>query len=228
MLKNKLKSKYVIGIDEVGRGALAGPVAVTALASPRVSNIKNKVSGILLKDSKKLSSKNREIWFEHIKENQKFFYTTALISPKVIDRINISQAANLAAARALKKLITNYQLPITKIKIYLDGGLYIKNQMLNTRYLILNTKTVIKGDEKINVIKLASIIAKVSRDRLMKKISWKYPMYGLEKHKGYGTKQHILNIKRCGPSRIHRLTFLKKIRYYRNRTTRMNTRSFHH
>ncbi len=241
MKKFKYKSNFIIGIDEVGRGALAGPVVVAAFllksnipaclagrknlacanlpnGKAKVSmirqiskmNIKNQNFKIPLRDSKKLTPRQREIWFEYIIKNQKFFYTTALISPSVIDRINISQAANLAAIRALKKLITDKILPITKIKIYLDGGLYLKKQKFDTRYLMLNAKTVIKGDEKIQAITLASIVAKVTRDRLMKKLHHKYPVYGFDQHKGYGTRQHFAAIKKYGLAKVHRLTFCKK------------------
>jgi len=199
------KSKYIIGIDEVGRGALAGPVVVAALAAP--VNLKFKISNLKLKlkDSKRLSPKQREIWFERIKKHS-MFYAIANVSPKIIDKINISKAANLAATSALKALIKNYKLRIKNCRVYLDGGLF-----LNSKFCILNSTTVVKGDEKISAISLASIVAKVSRDRQMVKLHKKYPKYGFDKHKGYGTKRHFKAIKKHGWSKIHRLTFLRKI-----------------
>ena len=127
----------------------------------------------------------------------------ASVSPKIIDKINISKAANLAAGKAFSLLIKNSGLRIKNCEVFLDGGLYIQN---------LKFKIIIRGDEKIPAISLASIIAKVSRDRQMINLHKKYPKYGFEKHKGYGTKKHFKAIRKHGPSKIHRLTFLKKMR----------------
>lgn len=190
--------KYIIGIDEVGRGALAGPVTVAALALPSNSKLKTK-------DSKKLSPKQREIWFKYIKKHPKIFYAVVSASPKIIDKINISQAANLAATRALEKLISYSQFSISKCKIVLDGGLYLR---VDPRiYLRLSASTIIKGDEKIPAIALASIVAKVTRDRLMTRLHKKFPIYNFQKHKGYGTKAHFRALKKHGPSSIHRRSF---------------------
>ena len=193
--------KYIIGIDEVGRGPLAGPVTVVALALPRALRIKNNELGEL-KDSKKLSAKRREKWETIVINNPTIFYETASVYPKMIDRINISKAANLAATRAVTKLISNYQFLISNLRIYLDGGLYLNQRSLNAR-------TIVRGDEKFTCIKLASIMAKVKRDRAMKRNNKKYPAYGFDDHKGYGTKKHILALKKHGMSPIHRKTFLK-------------------
>lgn len=195
------------GIDEVGRGCLAGPVTVAALVLPQELRIKNYELG-KLKDSKKLTAKKREEWFAWLKQHPKIFYAKVNVYPKTIDRINISQAANLAATRAVKKLITHNSLPINKIKILLDGGLYL-NKILDSRFQILTSRTVVKGDEKYNAIKLASIVAKVHRDRIMKRNHKKYPLYGFDQHVGYGTHRHIAAIRKHGFSEIHRLTFLK-------------------
>ena len=208
----KLKPKYIIGIDEVGRGPLAGPITVAALALPR--NFQLSISNLpKLKDSKKLSGKQREEWFRFIKESRKLkvagsqiFYTTASICPRVIDRINITQAANLAATRALKKLIMKHRLPKKRMKIFLDGGLKIK-EPLSTFYNLL---TIIKGDEKIPAIALASIVAKVTRDKKMKLLHKKYPRYKFNEHKGYGTKKHFKALKKYGLSKIHRIAFIPK------------------
>ena len=210
MASRKLCPCYSVGVDEVGRGPLAGPVTVAAVVLPKnlESIIKN--LELPLRDSKRLSSRQREIWFDYIKAHPKIFYAKASVFQKTIDRINISKAANLAASRALQKLIARRKLPIAKCKIFLDGGLYLPKFLLSTFYF-LNSKTIIRGDEKIPAIMLASIVAKVSRDRLMTRLHKKYPRYGFSQHKGYGTKKHIRAIKKYGPSKVHRLTFLKKI-----------------
>ncbi|MEK9168320.1 MAG: ribonuclease HII [Patescibacteria group bacterium] len=206
--------KYIIGIDEVGRGPLAGPVVVAALAVPTKLRIKNaelrkNFKSAKLRDSKKLSLKQREIWFEYVKKHPKIFYAIASVSPKVIDKINISNAANLAVTRAFQKLVNTYAIAsvLTKnnnvnVKIFLDGGLY-----LNKKYPRLSASTIIKGDEKIPVISFASIVAKVTRDRMMRKLHKKYPQYGFDKHKGYGTKEHFKAIRKHGLSPIHRKSF---------------------
>jgi len=197
---------YVIGIDEVGRGPLAGPVVVAALALPKNLKYGIRNTGMRLRDSKKLSVTQREKWFKLIKQKN-IPYALARVSPKVIDRINISRAANLAAVKAFKRLITNYK--VANYKIFLDGGLYL-NKISNFGFQIQNSKTVVKGDELIPAISLASIVAKVTRDRYMVKLSKKYPYYWFKENKGYGTKKHIAAIKKYGLSDIHRLTFVKK------------------
>lgn len=201
---------YVIGIDEVGRGPLAGPVTVCALALPINQRLTTNDARLILRDSKKLSPKQREKWLEWIKR-QKIAYSISSVSPKIIDKINISQAANLAATRCVKKLLSDNKLQTTnkKIKIFLDGGLHINTKTLKNLSAGWRTETVIKGDEKIPAISLASIIAKVHRDKLMEKNNKNYPGYGFEKHKGYGTKLHYKMIKKYGISDIHRKTFLK-------------------
>ncbi len=209
MSKRKLSQKYIIGIDEVGRGAIAGVITVGAVLMPAKFKIKNLKFKIPLKDSKKLSPKQREEWFDFIKK-QKIFYSVASISPKIIDKINISNAANLAATRALQKLANSHWGLATRAKIFLDGGLYLNQKTLVASSYTLNPKTVIKGDEKIPAITLASIVAKVSRDRMMIRLHKKYPQYGFDKHKGYGTKEHLKAIKKYGQSPIHRKSFKLK------------------
>lgn len=211
-------AKFIIGIDEVGRGALAGPVVVAAVALPGKLRIKylelrikgrfkNKKFKLKLRDSKKLSSRQREIWFQYIKKSA-LSYRIASVSPKIVDKINVSQAANLAAARAFCKLIKNVDIQCDRdecpqnCKVYLDGGLYI-----NSKFKNLKTKTIIKGDEKIPAISLASIVAKVYRDKLMKRLHKKYQRYDFINNVGYGTKKHIKAIKKYGRSPIHRQSF---------------------
>jgi ribonuclease HII len=193
---------YVIGIDEVGRGPLAGPVVVAALSLPRGMRFPKHLGP--LKDSKQLTESAREKWFEYLRDHAQVNYAVAKVHSAVIDRINISAAANLAAMRACDRLTvpngTN-----ANAQIFLDGGLYLKNKAVS---LARGAKTVIKGDEHIAAVAAASIVAKVTRDRLMARLAKRHPGYGLEVHKGYGTALHRRRIRKLGASPIHRLTFL--------------------
>jgi len=200
-MKGLKKKGYVVGIDEVGRGALAGPLVAAAVLLPSRSRFKD------LKDSKKLSPKKREKWFKYAKDNNGIFWSLARVSPGVIDRINVSQAANLAANRAFGRLIADFQPG--NYKVLLDGSLYLNGDE--------PARTVIKGDEKYNCIKLASIVAKVTRDRYMKKLHRRYPQYGFGKHKGYGTREHIKALRKHGHSQVHRLTFIRKYHKIKHR-----------
>ena len=218
------KIQFVVGIDEVGRGCLAGPVTVVAVAAP--ANLKFKIKKFLpahayrqaggrqvklpLRDSKKLTARQREAWFEYIKAQPKILRARANVYPKTIDRINISQAANLAATRAMKRLLANGQKGLAnRATVLLDGGLYLNVKSLLASGYTLNPHTVIRGDEKFNSVKLASIVAKVNRDKIMKRNHGKFPQYGFDEHVGYGTKKHIAAIKKHGICRLHRLTFVK-------------------
>ncbi len=193
--------KYVVGIDEAGRGPLAGPVSVGACMVAKNFAVQNfgKIFGIL-KDSKKLSEKRREEIYEQVKKLQeegKLRYSVGLISNEIIDKKGIVFAINSALEGVLKKVAPDPK----EVKIYLDGSLSAPKEY--------EQETIIKGDEKIPVISLASIMAKVVRDRYMKKIAKDYPEYGFEIHMGYGTKKHIEIIKKFGLSKIHRTTFCK-------------------
>ncbi len=195
-----------MGIDEVGRGALAGPVVVSAVFLPqRLKLKKNNIPK--LRDSKKLTPSAREKWFAYIKTHEQIFFAVARVYPRGIEAKNIARAANLAAFRAFMKLMKEASVKSRNFKIVLDGGLYLSKEPAPSPKLI---KTVIKGDEKFNAIKLASIAAKVTRDHYMTKLHQVYPVYGFDIHKGYGTKRHFRAIKRHGISPAHRLTFLKK------------------
>ena len=174
------------GVDEVGRGSLVGPVYAAAVILKR--NIKKN----RLKDSKKLSKKNREILYNYIKKNS--FWSIGSASLKEIEKLNILNASLLAMKRAIIKLNKKPQ------KILIDG-----NKIPNMKNY--NLKHVIRGDDLIPEISAASIIAKVSRDRLIKKISKNYENYFWDKNAGYGTKKHILAIKKFGITKHHRKTF---------------------
>ncbi len=192
------KSKFVkVGIDEAGRGPLAGPVSVGIVVF--LANIGARFKGV--KDSKKLSQKEREGWFSFLEEEKKWGnldFSFSFSSNKEIDKFGISKAISRAILRSIKKLKLN---PKTA-KVYLDGSLKAPNEFKFQ-------KTIIKGDEKVKIISLASIVAKVSRDRWMKKVSKKYKNYCFDIHKGYGTALHIKKIKKFGLSDIHRKSFIK-------------------
>ncbi|TSA44189.1 ribonuclease HII [bacterium] len=202
-----MRPKYIIGIDEVGRGALAGPVTVGVVALRMGIKFKPDVLKnlrIKLRDSKKLNPKMRERWVKYLKERGDIPFGVASVSPKIIDRMNISQAANLAATRAFLRL-ADYSVLKTKPLVFLDGGLYLKRNWGKK----LKVRTVIRGDQKIDAIKLASIVAKVHRDKLMTRRHKKYPRYSFPKHKGYGTALHMESLKRHGLSEIHRKSFCR-------------------
>jgi ribonuclease HII len=195
--------KSVIGIDEVGRGPLAGPVAVCAFTF-QVAGFAHLVrkTGLPLRDSKKLSRAQREEWFAHIESWQRgglCDFKITMISAKEIDKIGISHAIKKALAQSLA-----YLAPLSSAQILLDGGLRAPEHFKKQ-------KTIIKGDEKEPMIALASIAAKVTRDRYMLRQAKTYPVYGFEQHMGYGTRVHREAIVRHGPSPLHRKSFLKKL-----------------
>lgn len=200
--------RYILGVDEAGRGPLAGPVAVGAVLMPRNFRPRSNKIKARLKDSKKLTPKTRSEWYFYLKNHPKIHHTVVMINPKTIDKINISNAVNLAASKAIKRLVKSYKLEVKKLSIYLDAGIKPKLATYN-----LQPITLVRGDEKINAIKLASIAAKVTRDEYMKKESVKFPKYNFHINKGYGTKAHLAALEKYGPSPIHRLTFIKN--YYR-------------
>lgn len=180
----------ICGVDEAGRGPLAGPVCAAAVILPKNCEIAG------LNDSKKISEKNREILFDVIKE-QAVFYSIATASESEIDEINILQATFLAMKRAVNALDKAPDF------VLVDGN---RDPLLE-----IPTKTVIKGDSLSASIAAASILAKVTRDRYMLEMSKKYPEYEFQKHKGYGTKLHYEMLEKHGISQIHRKTFLKKL-----------------
>jgi len=198
--------KYIIGIDEVGRGPLAGPVVLGVVAIPQNFRLKNKKLG-RLKDSKKLSEAQREKWFSYFTQEKQILFSVARAYPLQIDTINISRAANRAALHAYKRLVSRHKSLKNSHRVLLDGGLYLGNKSLSKEKY--GAKTVVKGDEKHLPIMIASIIAKVTRDRYMVRLAKKYPGYGFELHKGYGTAAHVKAIRKKGPTPAHRMSFLK-------------------
>lgn len=198
-----MSSHYVIGIDEVGRGPLAGPVVVAAVSIPK--NFVPPKEFKRVKDSKQLSARERETWAAWLRKHPQIHHVFARVSHKGVDRLNVSRAANKAAERALLRLTKRHRINARTTSIILDGGLYIKDKATQKGY---NARTMPKADEKFPAVAYASILAKVHRDRYMAKQAKVFPHYGFEEHKGYGTLRHRRAIKKHGPSPLHRLTFL--------------------
>jgi len=178
--------RFIAGIDEAGRGPLAGPVVASAVILPPDISIDG------VDDSKKLSSEKREILFKIIKEKA-LSVGIGIISSKVIDEINILEATREAMLNAVENL------KITPDLIIIDGITPIKSS--------IKQLTIKKGDSLSQSIAAASIIAKVTRDRLMLDYDARYPTYLFAKHKGYGTAEHLERIKEFGPCEIHRNSF---------------------
>ncbi len=190
--------KFVVGLDEAGRGALAGPVVAGAvMISP---NIDFKPFIFKLKDSKKLSPKQREKFYKIIYKIPGIEWAVAKVSEKVIDKINIKNAAELAMEKALEKIEKKIK---RKVEFLIIDGNHINSPGLKAK----NYKLIVKADEKVLSCALASIIAKVRRDRMMEKYHLKYPKYQFQKHKGYPTFLHRKLLKRYGPCTIHRKSF---------------------
>jgi len=194
--------RYVVGIDEVGRGPLAGPLFVSAFCYPsRSIIIKNLLNNF--RDSKELSPEKREELFKKADEACRkglAKYAISYSRASSIDKYGISKVTFLAVKRSLKKLKVNPKYCL----VLLDGSLKAPPEYKNQ-------KTIIKGDKKVKAISCASVLAKVKRDRFMVRISKIYPEYQFEKHKGYGTLLHRNLIKKHKPSEIHRMSFLKNL-----------------
>ncbi len=187
---------YRIGIDEAGRGPLAGPVAVGTVMVPRAFDM-SFFTGI--KDSKQLSEKKREEWYAKMKSAQQagtLRYTAVLSSNRVIDRRGVVKAIAAAMGKALVKLEADPRACF----IVLDGSLKAPPEFLFQ-------ETIIRGDQTEPLISAAAIVAKVTRDRLMKRLAKRFPEYGFEIHKGYGTRRHRKEIAGRGLCPIHRATF---------------------
>lgn len=181
--------RFICGVDEAGRGPLAGPVCAAAVILPAGLEIPG------LNDSKKLTDKKRRELMPIIKE-QAIAWGIAFADEKEIDEINILQATYAAMKRAIDQLAVKPDLALVDGNRAGDFGLPVK--------------TVVKGDSLSASIAAASILAKVTRDDLMLQLAEEYPQYGFEIHKGYGTKAHYAALTEHGPSPIHRMTFLKK------------------
>src|SRR3989344_336500 len=198
------KEIFIVGIDEAGRGPLAGPVCVGAVGVKITTdkNLEAKLPSALgrlasklrgIKDSKKLSAKKREMWFKVLRENPEFECHHVFVSNEAIDNFGIRKAVLYGVEKFLEKFSRQPDL------VLLDGSLYAPEKY--------NQETIIKGDEKIPLIAAGSIVAKVSRDRVMMNMHQKYPEYCFNEHKGYGTNKHFEKIIKHGFCDIHRKTF---------------------
>lgn len=199
---------HIIGTDEVGRGPLCGPVLACAamFKDPNFEiSLEKQKQFDLIRDSKKVSEKQREEIFDFIGEH--FHLGIGLCDHETIDRINILEASFLSMKKAIQDLLRNQsKVKSQKSKvdekciILVDGNKIIPN-------LSMEQYAVIGGDKLVKSISAASIVAKVTRDRMMKEFALKYPTYGLEKHMGYGTKMHMEALVKHGPCEIHRKSF---------------------
>lgn len=206
IMKSHLRqgADYIVGIDEAGRGPLAGPVCVGVVVIPmnKYNKITQEFVRFGVRDSKKLSPDLREEIFEKLCQSSisgKICFTKSFIGANKIDRDGISYSIRNAVKTSLKRLKLNPH----KTFVYLDGSLKAPE---NYKQI-----TVIKGDDKVPIISMASVVAKVTRDKYMEKAHLKYPKYQFEKHKGYGTKLHRDLIRKHGLSELHRETYCSKI-----------------
>lgn len=204
MAKKTQKTTYIVGVDEAGRGPVAGPVAVGVFMI-KASDLKAfQKKGLFesLRDSKKLSEKKRNEWLVWIKEMQskeKCTYAVGYGSAAMID----SKGIEYAVRRAMKKAFDTIGVPVANTHVLLDGRLHAPEEF--------SQETIIKGDEKEPAISLASICAKVMRDKKVCQFAKKYPEYKFELHKGYGTKAHYDALKKHGVCKEHRISFLSRL-----------------
>lgn len=188
--ENKLYAQninYIGGVDEVGRGPLIGPVVAACVVLPKDFVLEG------LTDSKKLSEKKRDKFYEYIKENA-LAYAVGVIDPEIIDKVNIYEASKLAMIEAINEV--KKQIPLEHV--------LVDAMPLD---LDIETTSIIKGDAKSISIAAASVIAKVTRDKMMYELDKKYPEYGFSKHKGYPTKLHLEKIKELGLIEGYRKTY---------------------
>ncbi len=207
--------KIVVGLDEAGRGPLAGPVVAAAVS---ILNTKYQILNTKVRDSKQLTAKAREVLYKIITKDKNIGWGIGIVSNKVIDRINILEATKLAMAKAVKNLkVKNSRLrqgfggQAKRVFLIIDGNVKLD--------LPLPQKPIIKADQKVFSCAAASILAKVTRDRMMIKYHQKYPKYRFDLHKGYGTKKHFKLLKKHGSCEIHRKTFYPVSAYLKFRTT---------
>jgi len=197
LIEQNFANFIVAGVDEAGRGPLAGPV----VASIAVLNLDNQIEGI--NDSKKLSKNQRREIFKKIKEQVQ--YGIGIVEEKIIDEINILQATKLAMLRSYENFVTKYK--VTPQVVLVDGNFtpFVKNDLFTRQ--IVDSLAIVQGDHKSLSIACASIIAKETRDEIMLDFHWQYPQYGFNRHAGYGTKMHLEKIKEFGILPIHRKSF---------------------
>lgn len=215
--------RYSIGIDEVGRGALAGPVLVGAIGVSHAYGESIQRLFPSVRDSKKMTARAREQVVSSLRSialREHIFFTTARTGQGRIDKENISCAANDAAYRALFRVISSIRAfekdAHVRFDIILDGGLFVKNKAYQREVLPrrgpcdLTAQTLVRADARFPIVSLASVLAKVTRDTYMDRLDKKYATYGFSKHKGYGTAAHRKALLEWGVSPAHRLTFCRK------------------
>ncbi len=196
-----MAAQFIVGVDEAGRGPLAGPLAVGVVVAHKNFSIREMFPGVA--DSKVLSEKKREEIYSLLVTYARqglLRYTVIYVRAETIDRIGLTKATMRAVHGGVRKLAPE----VEGYKVLLDGLLHAPKEY--------KQETVIRGDATEPIISLASIVAKVNRDRLMKRLAKKYPRYGFEIHKGYGTKMHRKNIRKLGLSELHRKSFCNNIR----------------
>jgi ribonuclease HII len=212
----------IIGVDEAGRGPLAGPVVAVAVRVDisKIQKLKLKIKK-LIQDSKKLTSKNREKIFRILINNPSIEWGKGKVSEKVIDKINIFEASKLAMKRAVKNLEKKLNKKFSiygqgKSILIIDGNFKID--------LKIPQKSIIKADEKVFSCQISSILAKVWRDRIMEKYHKKYPQYGFNKHKGYPTKFHLKMLKKYKACEIHRKSFKPVNKNFQFSNSKLNSK----
>jgi len=193
------KVKYIVGIDEAGRGPLAGPLTVAAVAWRQVYDHRKFFAGV--RDSKQLSMHKRDFFYAALRAEKQagnLMYSVSFIMPSGIDRYGLTSVLRRGVASVLRRL----GIAARDAHVMLDGSLYAPADYLQ--------ETIIRGDEMVPIISLASVVAKVKRDKRMIELARKYPEYGFEQHKGYGVPAHYAAIRKYGLCDIHRRRFLKK------------------
>jgi len=188
--------------DEVGRGCLFGPVVAAAVILEPYEVIEG------VRDSKKLSEKKRNLYYEQIMERA-VAVGIGIVSADIIDQINIKQASREAMAKAVKDLKTPWGVPVTPESLLIDAEIIDLN---------IPQKAITHGEDHVHGIAAASIVAKVTRDRMCQDWHHTYPQYGLDRHKGYGTKLHRDALMSYGPTPMHRKSFIRKIMFSSERT----------
>ena len=191
--------RYIIGVDEAGRGPLAGPVVAAAVILNKTRFQSN------IDDSKKLTAEEREAAFEEI--IQKAFYGVGIVSESVIDAVNILQATYYAMSKAVHQLVNRLPFAIKQKKDFTKKTFILVDGTAFKSDLPYAYEAIINGDARSLSIASASIVAKVTRDRILKTYDQIFPQYGFKQHKGYPTLEHRLAIQKYGPCLIHRKTF---------------------
>lgn len=198
-----MRERYLVGVDEVGRGPLAGPLCLGACAVPRARIVAFRRLFGSAQESKQLSPPVRVEWLEVMRTariNGILIFTTAFVGAETIDRFGMARALSVGVRRALEKL----ELRPSACRILLDGGLKAPPQFKFQ-------ETIIGGDDRELTIALASIAAKVRRDAHMARVAARFPLYGFEAHKGYGTRAHYAALRAHGPCPLHRRSFLRGV-----------------